>query len=125
MRVYALSRFQGVTEIGQPFKIPQDFRLDDHIDPDFGIFNESGWFPVRLRAPRWMADILCEHLEAGSFERTDTDDGAVEISWRTNQHEELKHWVLQWGEHVEVVEPESLRCDLLKIGRYYVDAYRR
>lgn len=123
VRVYAVSRFQAVTATDRPFKMPEDFRMEDHIDPNFGIFNESGWFPVRLRTARWMADILCEHLEEGSFGRNDTDDGTVEIAWRTNQHEELKHWVLQWGEHVEVVEPESLREEMHRIGEYFLEKY--
>lgn len=124
VRVYAVSRFHAVIDTDYPFRIPEDFRLDDHIDPNFGIFNEGEWFPVRLRAARWMADVLCEHLEVDTFERTDTDDGTVEITWRTNQHEELKHWVLQWGEHIEVVEPESLRIELRRIGEVFLDMYR-
>jgi len=123
VRVYALSRVQSVTETMVPFEIPDDFQTDNHIDPNFGVFTEGEWFTARLRAASWIADILCEHLEAGSFERTDTDDGTVEITWRTNQHEELKHWVLQWGEHVEVVEPESLRENIRRVGQYFLETY--
>lgn len=123
VRVYALSRIQSATETAVPFKISDDFRIDDYIDPNFGIFTEAEWFTVHIRAAGWMADILCEHLEAGSFERAATNDGMVEISWKTNQHEELKHWVLQWGEHVEVVEPISLRDDIRRIGQYFVETY--
>lgn len=123
IRVYAVSRIQSVTETTTSFRMPEDFRLDDHIDPNFGIFNESEWFTVRLRAARGTAEILCEHLEPGSFERSDLDKEMVEISWRTNQHEELKHWVLQWGERVEVVEPESIRKSLAKVAGYYFSTY--
>lgn len=123
VRVYAMSRVQSITETKACFSIPEDFRLDDHIDPNFGVFNESEWFVVRLRAGQAMADVLCEHLQEGSFERKDTVDGAVEISWRTNQHEELKHWVLQWGEHVEILEPASIRKELSRIGRYFLEKY--
>ena len=124
VRIYALSRIQSVEEMEEGFKVPEDFRVDDYIDPNFGAFNEGEWFTVRLRAKRWMADILCEHLEAGSFAHEEAQDGTIEISWRTNQHEALKHWVLQWGEHVVVDEPESLREELLRIGRFYAGEYR-
>jgi predicted DNA-binding transcriptional regulator YafY len=125
VRIYALSRIQSATETTVPFKIPDHFQLADYIDPNFGIFTEAEWFTVRIRAAAWMADILAEHLGDGSFQRDDVEDGKVQISWRTNQHEELKHWVLQWGEHVEVMEPESIREEIGKIGTYYVDAYGR
>lgn len=123
VRVYAVSRFQTVAETGDPFRIPEDFRIEDHIDPNFGIFNEGEWFSVRLRAERWMADILCEHLDADNFDRTDVGDETVEISGRTNQHEELKHWILRWGEHVEVIEPQSLRDELRQVGERFIDMY--
>lgn len=123
VRVYALSRIQSATETAVSFKIPDDFRIDDHIDPNFGIFTEAEWFKVRIQTVEWMADILCEHLDTGSYERTAADDRRVEISWKTNQHEELKHWVLQWGEHVEVVEPESLRENIRRVGQYFVETY--
>jgi proteasome accessory factor B len=123
IRIYALSRIKSVTETKDEFSIPGDFQLEDYIDPNFGIYNESEWFDVRIRAPRWMADILCEHLETGTFERTETRKDMLEISWRTNQQEELQHWVLQWGEHVEVLEPQSLRGKLARIGRAFIDRY--
>lgn len=123
VRVYAVSRFQTVTETGDPFRIPEDFHLEDHIDPNFGIFNEGEWFSVRFRAERWMADILYEHLVADNFDRTDVGDETVEISGRTNQHEELKHWILRWGEHVEVIEPQSLRDELRQVGERFIDMY--
>lgn len=124
VRIYALSRFQTVNETTDPFKIPEDFRLDDYIDPNFGVFSEGDPFTVRIRARRWVADILCEHLQPGTFEQIELDGDSVEISWRTNQHEELKHWVLQWGDHVEVVEPESLREEIYRIGEYFVEKYQ-
>ena len=124
VRIYALSRIQSANETTVPFEIPDDFQLDDYIDPNFGIFTEADWFTVRIRTAGWMADILTEHLEDGSFQREGVEDETVEISWRTNQHEELKHWVLQWGEHVEVVEPESLREELRRIGERFIDIYR-
>jgi len=123
VRIYALSRIESAKETTEPFTMPDNFRIDDYIDPNFGVFKESAWFTVRVRAEPWMADILAEHLEAASFTRGERQEGIVEISWRTNQHEELKHWLLQWGEHVVVLEPHSLTRELLKIGRFYEQVY--
>ena len=53
------------------------------------------------------------------------DNGAVTLKFEVCGLIELKTWLLQWGDQVEVLEPESLRKDLLKEGLKIVNIYRK
>ena len=124
IRMFALSRIEAVEISEKTFHLG-NFSLSDYIDPSFGVHIEQEWFTVRVVAESPAADVIREHLPSGSSETVlDVEAGITEFKFETNQTEELKHWLLQWGEHVEVVEPQSLREELARIGEFYIERYR-
>jgi predicted DNA-binding transcriptional regulator YafY len=123
IRIFSLSRVQAVDVGGDRFPVAEGFDPETYIDPEFGIFREGEWFTATLLADAGIAEIIAEHVPEREKKVDSRDDGRVAISFRTNQLEELKHFVLQWGDYVEVVEPQALRAELLRIGAYYAEAY--
>jgi proteasome accessory factor B len=51
-------------------------------------------------------------------------DGSVIIGLEVCGLIELKGWLLQWGPQVEVLEPESLRQEMLNTAQEIADMYR-
>lgn len=123
VRIFALSRIHCAQKSTETFTRPADFDPSNYIDPDFGAFMGSEWFTAELLAEAATAEVLAERLPARSQHIETLDSGKTKLSFETNQWEELKHWVLQWGEHVEVLEPESLRDELSRIGAFYRERY--
>ena len=124
VRIYALSRVQAVVLEEDAFTQPPDFDPAEHVDPEFGVFHETEWFTARVLADPGIAEIVAEHVPERGKRVDLQEDGTVVLTFETNQWEELKHWVLQWGEHIEVLEPESMRDELAGVGRYYSRRYR-
>lgn len=123
VRTYALSRVHAAQVLSTGFAVKNDFDPETYLDSQFGIYHEGERFRVRLRMDRYMADIVGEHVPDRGKSIEHLADGSVEIGFDTNQREELKHWVLQWGENVEVVEPKSLQDELLAVGQYFTQVY--
>jgi predicted DNA-binding transcriptional regulator YafY len=123
VRIFSLSRMQAVAVADDRFSVVEGFDPETYIDPEFGIFREGDWFTATLLADAGIAEIIAEHVPEREKKVDARDDGRVAISFNTNQLEELKHFVLQWGEYVEVAEPESLRHELDRIGRHYIETY--
>lgn len=123
IRTFAISRISSVRLFEQIFLLPDGFDPSSYIDPAFGVSQSEKWFNVVLQADTWMTDILVEHLSATKFIRTTIADGQEQLEFQTNQHEELKHWILQWGQYVTVKAPFLLQKELAEIGNFYRDQY--
>lgn len=122
-RRYALSRIREVVITKEQFTIPNDFSLDNYIDPEFGIYKGGDSFDVVLEADSRAADVMMEHLPYTNVFVTALESDKKEIRFTSNQEEELLHWVLAWGSHVKVKQPESLRQRLREIGEFYTNRY--
>lgn len=123
VRVFALSRLQSVDVQKDRFTVRDDFDPAAYFDPEFGIFREGEWFTATLIADPGIAEIIAEHVPEREKTVEQREDGQILISFKTNQLEELKHFVLQWGDYVEVIQPQGLRDELARIGRYYAETY--
>ena len=123
LRNYSISRITEVRELAASFSIPDDFVLADHIDIQFGIYTGGDWVSVELSTGKRIADVILEHIPVRDQKVESQPNGEVRISFKTNQKEELKHFILQWGNHIRVVEPKWLQTDLAAIGEFYCKTY--
>ncbi len=108
--VYALSRMNNVKESKDTFEIKADFDLNEHIDPDLGIWNNK-FPPVKIEL-LFTPDINTYILER-SWHINQTcrqnEDGSVYLSFTSNQLQETLYWVLHFGSSVQVLNPPELK----------------
>ena len=72
---------------------------------------------VRLRLEGWAGRLAAERRWHATQEVEPLPGGqGVEIRLRLSGLEEVFRWVLSWGEHVEVLEPEELRARVHRAG---------
>jgi predicted DNA-binding transcriptional regulator YafY len=123
--MFSISRIEGLTELDESFTIPEQFAISEYIDPRFGIHIGGTPFTVVIQLEKSLLAVVSEHMPATNRQIHQCSDSTCSISFETNQREELKHWLLQWGRNIEVIEPQEMRDELAAIGRYYVDTYTR
>ena len=122
--IFSLSRIQRITVLEDKFSFPKEFNIEDYIDPVFGLHIGGEAFKVTIIADKPLSTILNEHVSVQNKQVTSLEDGTYSISFETTQREELKHWLLQWGRHIELIEPEWMREELADIGEYFLKTYR-
>lgn len=110
IRVYAMARIKDIVPTSQLFKIPDDFKLENHVDLDFGVWNNTE--PPEeyelLFAPE-LANYITERQWHKGQEVEILEDGSVLLKFKSNQKEMIFSWVMGFGSNVTVRKPEVLK----------------
>ncbi len=110
----------------EKFEYPEDFSINEHIGDSWGVFCNDEICQVKLKfSPEVSRRVKNIRYHRSQEIIEEDDNGAVTLKFEVCGLIELKTWLLQWGDQVEVLEPESLRKDLLKEGLKIVNIYRK
>jgi predicted DNA-binding transcriptional regulator YafY len=110
-------------EAGNTKKFASRPLLPDGVEqPPIG---EAGAFVTRIRFDAEVAAEL-QVLESHSFQEMKVlADGSIEMEVRLDSVIGLERWVLGWGSHAQVLEPEWLRRRILRIARLILNSYHK
>jgi len=108
IRTYALSRMKNTKREKHSFTIPSDFKLDDYIDPEWGIYSRKDKYDFVLKFSPYAAGIIKEKTWHKDQSLEELEDGSVILSFSSSQIETIGQWVMGWGSEVVVSEPPEL-----------------
>ena len=112
-RTYALSRIERIRITDESFT-RRDFNLSEHFNQNFGIFNSSERFKVRMLFDRDVAGFIKNKEWHPSQKIIQRPDGNIELILEVNNLIEIKNWILSWGSKVKVLEPKKLVDEIKK-----------
>ena len=95
-----------------PFQRPDDFDLQMHVAKSFGVFHGDGEVHVKVRFSATVARYVEESHWHASQQLSPQQDGSLLAEFDLDGTEEIKRWVLGFGRHAEVLEPEELRAEI-------------
>ena len=113
MRTFALSRIAGAKNCRISFQRPADFSASQMLSGSFAAFEAGKTERVRVRFDAFAARLVAERQWHKSQKLRKHADGSAELSMQVGLAPDLESWILGWGGHAEVLEPEALRA---KIG---------
>lgn len=119
MRTFRLDRIEALTPTGATFVRPANFRLrrDDQRDDRTVTIRVL----VAEVAARWAREARYFYVVA----QEETPEGLL-LTLRVRREEDAVPWLLGWGRHARVLEPESLRrrlrAEAAAIGAHYREA---
>jgi predicted DNA-binding transcriptional regulator YafY len=105
LRNFRLERMENLTLLNKTFQRPADFQMQK---PDQASRN----IVVRALFDQEVARWVREARPYSTISTEDTPDGLL-LTFTLRQESEIRHWLLSWGGHVRVLEPESLRKQML------------
>lgn len=126
MRTFAVDNVADVETLAKTFKKPSDFNVEEYAAASIsGVMTSSDLTEVRVHfAPRVAkAAIAARVVAERQIDRR--DDGAVEITYRVADVDELVRWVLGWGAQAEVTSPPELRQRIATLAREIATKYDR
>jgi proteasome accessory factor B len=91
------------------FNRPEGFDLRAHFARSFGVFHGDGAVHVKVRFSPTVARYVQESTWHASQKLTKQADGSVLAEFDLGDTEEIMRWILSFGRHSEVLEPEELR----------------
>ncbi len=111
VRIFALDRIKMLHQTNEPFEVQEDFDFEDFVRPSFGVFQGK---PTRVKA--WfspdVAGYIKEKIWHEDQEIQPQNDGSIIFEAEVAGTDEIKFWIMSWGSHALVLEPESLRDEI-------------
>ena len=110
-RHYALHRFQRCRLLEVPARAPAGFDLDDYIASGTFEYTEPEGKAIKLTAlfTAGAAHHLRETPLSDDQRITDKKDGRVQVTATVKDSQQLRWWLLGFGDQVEVVKPKGLQ----------------
>ena len=109
-----LHRFKGAKELDEPIDIPQDFDIDDFIiEGDLGFPRSNKKETVKLLFKEWSGYHLTE-TPLSEDQVIKNLNGKLLLEATVRLTDQLRWWILGFADDVEVLEPNSLRKEIIK-----------
>jgi len=112
VRHYKVDRIEQAEVSQFPFQRPEGFDIREHLTQSFGVFQGKGDVGVAIRFAPPVARYVQESKWHESQQLTKQKDGSLLAEFRLSDTEEIKRWIMSFGKHAVVVEPESLRAEI-------------
>ncbi|MCY3847606.1 MAG: WYL domain-containing protein, partial [Cyanobacteria bacterium MAG COS4_bin_21] len=119
VRHYALHRMSKARLLNQPARTPPGFRLASHIRDElrFSYPLTSEKIPLRVAVSLEVAEHLAERRLSGDQRVTRQIGDRVLVEASVADTQELRWWLLGFGDAVEVLSPASLREEFSEQAR--------
>jgi predicted DNA-binding transcriptional regulator YafY len=118
MRVFRLDRMEDLELLPKTFQRPAGFQMRPPSREKVGNIIIRVLFDHEIK--RWVHEARSYYAIA----EEETSDGLL-VTLSVRQESEVMQWLLSWGQHARVLEPESLRLRLVDEARgmlrHYVD----
>jgi len=122
VRIFALDRIKMLHQTKDTFEIPEDFSFEEFIGPSFGVFQGQ---PIHIKV--WFSSDVAGYIKEKIWHDTqeieDQTDGSIIFEAEVAGIDEIRFWIMSWGSHALVLEPESLRNEIkaeaeVMVGKY-------
>lgn len=123
VRDFALDRIKEVKVLSERFKIVDGFNIKEYLDNSFKIYkgNEE---EIKLYFDKFEAKYIRERIWHKSQQIEEKDDGGLILKIKANR-EEIKRWIIGYGSHVIVLEPESFRKEVTEEVKKLKELYSK
>lgn len=109
IRVYAAERFTEAEWLkGQAFYRPAEFTLEQYFEGAFGVFTGGDEHQVVCELSPEVAHLVAHRTWHPSQEVTAGEGGWLRLRFEVSNLTQVRHWLVGWGTHVRVLEPEHL-----------------
>jgi predicted DNA-binding transcriptional regulator YafY len=113
IRTFRIDRIRKAEVLRDAFEIPENFNIDDYFRGSWGIVTGPA-FKVKLKFSSSIADFISECTWHPSQKLSKNKNGSLNAEFNVDGLNEIKIWVMGFGENVEVLEPAELRKDIVK-----------
>lgn len=110
-RDFALDRIEKIEILNEKFKKDENFNIKEYLEKSFRIY-KGDEENIILKFDSYQAKWIKERIWHKSQKIEEMEDGSL-ILKITGNREEIKRWIFGYGSHVEVLEPESFREEII------------
>lgn len=126
IRVFRVDQISAVLpHTSEHFAYPRDFSLQDYMAQSWGVINDGAVCKVKLKFnPQVAYRVKNLVYHASQTMHDEFPDGSVVMSFEICGIDEMKSWLMQWGDMVEVLEPAWLREEMCAMAVKILAVYK-
>ena len=125
IRHWKVDRIEQAEVTQVRFQRPAGFDLQEHLSKSFGIYRGTGDVRVKVCFSPTVARYVQESKWHESQKLTAEKDGSLVAEFHLDNTEEIKRWIMSFGQHALVLEPESLRTEMIAEVKAQHAGYRK
>jgi predicted DNA-binding transcriptional regulator YafY len=110
IRDFALDRIANIKILNEKFEFQKNFDLREYLNRAFRIY-KGDTKKIKVWFDSYQARWIKERIWHESQEIEELENGEIILTIEGNT-EEIKRWVMSYGSHCKVLEPESLRKEI-------------
>ena len=122
---WKISRIEAAEMTQVHFQRPDDFDLQQHLSKSFGVYHGDGDVTIKVRFSAAVARYVSEAIWHESQKLSPQKDGGLLAEFQLSDTEEIKRWIMSFGQHAVVLEPESLKEEIVVELNSLLAAYGR
>lgn len=122
IRTFAVDRIRRIEATAKRFTRDPTFDFDSYTGASFGVISEPATRVSILFEKRW-ASYVEERTWHPSQQLTRKPGGRLQLSMEVGGSAELRTWVMSFGSGARVLEPESLRREVIEEFRAALTLY--
>ena len=111
LRTFALDRMRSVEVLNEHFT-PRNMSPEEELSTSFGVWLDGDMVDVVLRFDKECKSHIQRKVWHQSQKEKKLKDGRIELSFKINGLEDMKHWIYRWLPYVEVVSPKELKEEI-------------
>jgi len=123
-RVFALHRVTKAEKLDSSCKIPKGFTLPDYVSKGTFGFEQYGEIQTVLRFDAAAAEHLKESPLAKDQQMSEPENGKTTVCATVIDNQQLRWWIMGFGDMVEVLEPSGLRNAIAEAARGMAQLYQ-
>lgn len=116
MRTFSLARVSEFAPTMHRFARDPGFSAETYFRDSFGMLRGEGTVTVRIEFDGYAGQLVRERVWHASQKITDNPGDKVELELQVSQTDEVRRWVLGWGERARVIEPPTLVAEMREVA---------
>lgn len=121
-RYFKLNRIERFHITNQKFRIPLTYNERDYLD-EFGMKQNGEWYPIKLKITGKHATLVRERIYGKNQTVEPIDRDTTILSVEMQNKDDILSFVLGFGTHCEVLEPEWLRENIFNVSSSIITKY--
>jgi predicted DNA-binding transcriptional regulator YafY len=111
VRMFVLDRIKIMNVTDATFEVPSDFDLETYMQSPFKVIHDKP-VSVKIRFDKKVAGYIKEKIWHHTQRIEPQRDRSIIFTAEVAGTEEVKHWVLRYGNKAEVLQPQHLREEI-------------
>ena len=124
IETYAVFRMKSAELLDYKFTIPDDFKPEDYIGPEMGIYSSTEEYDIEIEFDPRTAPYIKERIWHTGQTIIEKEDGSIIMKFKTNQLESVHFWLLPWGDGPKVIAPQELKDMMIDVIEDMRERYR-